>query len=118
MVATRSTKPRFWLRCCTRLELVIALCRERSSEGGYAMPTALYIDAPSVFAACTATPVKMSADNAMLPHVQYIREQLDTKVVTALVWVDTRDMLAIGVTKGVGFRQSCIASAHGWNCYC
>ena len=37
---------------------------------------------------------------SLLSHIQYIRDLLDTKVLEALVWIDTRDMVADGLTKG------------------
>jgi len=68
--------------------------------GGYAVPAALYLDALSVYAAVTATFVKIPADNGVLVHCLYLRELLDNNILTALVWLDTRDMLADGLTKG------------------
>ena len=39
-------------------------------------------------------------NNCSRIRIQYIRELLDTKVLEALVWLDTRDMVADGLTKG------------------
>ena len=36
----------------------------------------------------------------MLSYIQYLRELLDNRILTAICWVDTRDMLADGATKG------------------
>ena len=63
------------------------------------------IDAMRVYAACAASFIKIPADNAMLSHVQYVRELLDSRVISALVWAGTRDMLADGTTKGVVERD-------------
>ena len=60
----------------------------------------LYIDALSVYAAIIATFIKTPADQSVLCHLQYIRELLDHDVLRALVWLDTRDMIADGMTKG------------------
>ena len=79
--------------------------RQLRDNGGYAIPMVLYIDALSVFAATTATFVKTPADNGVLCHIQYLRELLDEGVLHALVWTDTRDMLADGLTKGSIDRQ-------------
>ena len=46
-------------------------------------------------------------------YSQHIREQLDTKVLTALCWVDARDMLADGVTEGVVDRTALHQSMSG-----
>eukprot|EP00969_Alexandrium_andersonii_P077927 3437109-Alexandrium_andersonii.AAC.1 len=59
----------------------------------------------SVFAACTAGFVKIPADNGMLAHVQYLRELLDQRTLKALIWTDTRDMIADGATKGAVDRE-------------
>ena len=75
--------------------------RQLREYGGYAVPMALYLDALSVFAACTAVNIKIPAEKSLLSHVQFIRETLDNHVLQALVWLDTRDMTADGLTKGV-----------------
>eukprot|EP00969_Alexandrium_andersonii_P293637 12978856-Alexandrium_andersonii.AAC.1 len=41
----------------------------------------------------------------MLSHVQYLRELLDTRTLKALVWTDTRDMVADGAAKGAVDRE-------------
>jgi hypothetical protein len=71
--------------------------RER---GGFAVPAVLCIDALSVFAAVTATYIKAPAEKGLLAHVQYLRELLDLHVLSAIMWLDTRDMTADGMTKG------------------
>ncbi|MFM7983651.1 MAG: hypothetical protein ACKPKO_30440, partial [Candidatus Fonsibacter sp.] len=74
--------------------------RQRRDHGGYHVPMILHIDAMSVFAALTASFIKIPADNGMLSYVQHLRELLDSRVLTAIAWVDTRDMVADGATKG------------------
>ena len=68
--------------------------------GGYAIPMTLQTDAMSVYAAVTATYIKNPAGKGLLSHVQFIRELLDTGVLKALLWIDTRDMSSDGLTKG------------------
>ena len=68
--------------------------------GGWNVRLSLYVDAMSVYAAVTATFLKIPAEKSLLSHVQYLRELLDTKVLEALIWIDTRDMCADGLTKG------------------
>jgi hypothetical protein len=75
-------------------------------SGGFAVPGVLYLDALSVYAAVTATFVKTPADNGVLVHCLYVRELLDNNVLYALVWQDTRDMLADGLTKGAVERKA------------
>ena len=67
--------------------------------GGCNVKLSLYIGAMSVFAAVIAT-TKIPAEKSLLSHIQYISELLDAKVLEALVWLDTRDMVAGGLTKG------------------
>ena len=74
-------------------------------EGGYT-PLGLYIDAKSVFAAVSATFLKQPAEKSLLCHAQYIRELLDKKIVIVLIWLDTRDMSADGMTKGSVSREA------------
>ena len=79
---------------------------QRRETGGFAVPGALYLDALSVYASVTATFVKTPADNGVLIHCLYLRELLDNNVIWALIWQDTRDMLADGLTKGSVDRKA------------
>jgi len=92
-----------------------AQARQLRDEGGYSMPMVLQVDALSVFAAITATFVKTPAEKGLLSHVQFVRELLDTKVLTALMWVDTRDMLSDGLTKGSVDRQALQDAMNGYH---
>ena len=73
----------------------------------------LYIDAMSVYAALAASFIKIPADNGMLANIQYLRELLDNRILTAICWVDTRDMLADGATKGSVDRSQLHSCMHG-----
>eukprot|EP00974_Lingulodinium_polyedra_P066043 6389610-Lingulodinium_polyedra.AAC.1 len=53
--------------------------RQRRMEGGY-IPTALYLDAKSVFVAVKATFIKQPAEKSLLCHAQYVRELLDKRI--------------------------------------
>ena len=79
---------------------------ERREHGGWAIPAALYLDALSVYASVTATFIKTPADNGVLVHCLYLRELLDNDVLKALVWLDTRDMVSDGLTKGAVDRKA------------
>ena len=70
------------------------------------MKLALYVDAMSVFAAVTATFLKIPAEKSLLSHVQYIWELLDTHVLEARLWIDTRDVIADGLTRGSVDREA------------
>ena len=78
--------------------------RARRENGGF-VPMSLYVDAKSVYAAVTASIVKIPADKSLFVHVQYLRELLDHRVLSAMVWLDTRDMTADGLTKGAVSRD-------------
>ena len=69
------------------------------------MPMVLFIDALSVYAAVTANQIKIPADSSVLCYLQYLRELLEHRVLHALVWVDTRDMVADGMTNGAVERK-------------
>ena len=56
--------------------------------GGWNVKLSLYVDAMSVYAAVTATLIKIPAEKSLLSHIQYIRGFLYTKVLEALVWLD------------------------------
>ena len=73
----------------------------------------LYIDAMSVYAAITALQIKVPADSSVLCYLQYLRELMEHRVLHALVWVDTRDMLADGMTKGAVERKDIHAVMNG-----
>jgi len=88
-------------------------CRKLRELGGWDVKLALYVDAMSVFAAVTATFLKIPAEKSLLSHVQYIRELLDTHVLDALLWLDTRDMIADGLTKGSVEREAIHAVMRG-----
>jgi len=85
----------------------------RREHGNWAVPAALYLDALSVTAAITATFVKVPADNGVLVHCLYLRELLDHNVLHALIWQDTRDMIADGLTKGAVERDALHAAMEG-----
>ena len=50
---------------------------------------------------------------SLLSHVLHLRELLVNKVLTALAWNDTRDMLADGLTKGAVGRTALHMSMDG-----
>ena len=54
-----------------------------------------------MFAAVTATYIKPPAEKGLLAHVQYLRELLDLHVLHALMWMETRDMIADGLQVGI-----------------
>ena len=81
-------------------DLPISTAVNLREMGGYAVPAVLYIDDLSVYAAITASYIKIPSGNGTLMHVQYIRVLLDNHILKAIAWTDTRDMCADGTTKG------------------
>ena len=73
----------------------------------------LAIDAMSVFSATTATHIKIPTEKSLLSHIQYVRELLDKRIVTSLIWLDTRDMIADGMTKGACSRDAITRAMNG-----
>ena len=46
-------------------------------------------------------------------HIQFLRELLDHGVLAAIVWLDTRDMWADGLTKGAVQRDVLLRLSDG-----
>jgi len=90
-----------------------AEARTRREQGGFSVPTVLCTDALSVHAAVTAVNIKAPAEKGLLSHVQYLRELLDNRLLTALCWWDTRDMTADGMTKGSVDRAALTLAMQG-----
>ena len=67
----------------------------------------------SVFAAVTAVFIKTPAEKSLLCHIQFLRELLDHGVLVAIVWLDTRDMRADGLTKGAVQREALLRLLDG-----
>ena len=87
--------------------------RNQRLSGGYKIPQVLYLDAMSVFAAVTAVFIKTPAEKSLLCHIQFLRELLDHGVLAAIVWLDTRDMWADGLTKGAVQREALLRLLDG-----
>ena len=83
-----------------------AEARGQRISGQFLVPMVVYIDAMSVYAAVTATFVKTPAEKSLLCPVHCLREMLDNGVVSALIWLDARDMLSDGLTKGAVSRDA------------
>ena len=62
---------------------------------------------------CRDSCVKIPAEKGLWSHVQYLRELLDTGVISELWWLDTRDMHSDGLTKGSVDRAALHAIMEG-----
>ena len=87
--------------------------RRLREEGSLAFQLWLAIDAMSVFAAVSAEAVKVPTEKSPLSHVQWLRELADRGLLSGIAWVDTRDMLADGLTKGSVERTLIDAAMNG-----
>ncbi|CAE7261221.1 pol [Symbiodinium sp. KB8] len=77
---------------------------ELQDRGEHALKLWLILDAKSVVSGAVSDEVKCT-DQACLLHLLKLREFLNTSL-SAIVWTDTRDMLADGLTKGVICRDA------------
>lgn len=79
--------------------------------GQNVLPLDLMIDAKSVYDSVSTPDPKATTDKLMLIHVLKLRELLAMKLISRLLWLDTRDMLADGLNKGIvsrdALRQMC-----------
>ena len=69
-------------------------------------------DAQSVFSGITAENVKLPAERHTLYHAQWVRELLDASTLRALWWLDTRDCVADGLTKGCIDRAALVRAGY------
>ena len=80
--------------------------RQIHLTGQYACPLIVAIDAYSIFSAIVMDHPKIPAEKSLLVQLQWMTEQLLTKKLKALVWLDTRDMCSDGLTKGSIDREA------------
>ena len=66
------------------------------------------IDAKGVFTSIENGDTKVPAESSLLSAVQAVREALEEKRLRTLYWVDTRDMVSDGLTKGAVDRAELI----------
>ena len=80
--------------------------RRLTTQGELKVALIVVLDAMSVVAAIAAPTIKTPAENGLLVHLKWMREQLDTNQLWCICWVDTRSMAADGLTKGTVDRQA------------
>ena len=74
------------------------ICR-MEDQGAYHHPLDACLDAKSVFDSIVAADLKAPAEASLMPILGQMREHLHYKRIRYLFWIDTRDMLADGMTK-------------------
>jgi hypothetical protein len=73
---------------------------ECMDKGRLLLPMELSIDAKSLFDSLAAHDTKLPLESSLIVLVLQLKEMLQVGVLTALYWVDTRDMLADALNKG------------------
>ena len=70
-------------------------------EGDHSpLPMQVCTDGMSLLTALENIVAKIPTEASTLHHVQWLQELTRTRVLDATFWVDTRDMIADGMTKG------------------
>jgi hypothetical protein len=88
----------------------LALCDE---TGNWSLPLEASIDAKSVFDALSNPDTRTPTEASILVILMHIKESLMTHSLSRLWWVQTQDMLADGMNKGIIAREAIIAGAAG-----
>ena len=70
-------------------------------------------DSYSIFNYLAAAHLKLPAEKSTYFHLAYLREKLECGLIHAYNWVDTRDMIADGLTKGSADRSALSAIMDG-----
>ncbi|CAE7335666.1 RNR1 [Symbiodinium sp. CCMP2592] len=74
--------------------------RTLREKGGFTMTSELVIDAMNLFWALSVTSPRMPAERTLFVHINWLRDLLQAGMPSILKWMDTRGMLADGMTKG------------------
>ncbi len=75
--------------------------------------TSIMIDAKSVYESLRASLFKPPVENSLAGHVLWLREIHDLGLLQEVVWTDTRDMYADGLTKGAIKRDALYETLSG-----
>ena len=72
----------------------------RLADGRLPMPIEAITDSYSIFSYLAAAHLKLPAEKSTFYHLAFLREKLESGLIHSYNWVDTRDMVADGLTKG------------------
>jgi hypothetical protein len=78
-----------------------AALAQRQEEGLFAIPAEVFIDARSVWETIAAEVMKTPSDHTLLIHAKAVKQYFLQKQLKALTWIDTRDMVADALNKGI-----------------
>ena len=87
--------------------------RNLREQGGFCFDNELCVDAMNLYYALSACYPKMPAEKTLFTHIVWLRNLLHTGLVRSVSWVDTRDMLADGFTKGKVERDPILLAMTG-----
>ena len=85
-------------------------------DDGWTKPlvwTHAMIAAKSVYESLKAKIFKPPVENSLFGHVLWLREMHIKGLIQDIVWTDTRDMYADGLTKGIIKRDALLEIMHG-----
>ena len=74
------------------------------SEGELPMQIEALTDSYSIFSYLAAAHLKLPAEKSTYFHLAFLREKLMNRLIRSYNWIDTRDMVADGLTKGSSDR--------------
>ena len=94
---------------CTAYQL-----REIVESGKLAIDVHLFTDSYSIFSYVRAQHLKYPADKGTFYHLAYLRECVEKHRAKGLHWIDTRDMLCDGMTKGKIDREALTRAMQGY----
>jgi hypothetical protein len=83
----------------------LAELRQDHEQGTSPVTLVLAVDAYSLFSSIQSKHVKLPAEKSLTIQLQWLREQVQRGSIKYLVWMDTRDMAADGLTKGSCERE-------------
>ncbi|CAE7222318.1 unnamed protein product [Symbiodinium sp. CCMP2592] len=82
-------------------------------SGSFVFDSELCIDAMNLYFALSAKYPKLPAEKALFIHIAWLRDFARVRVPSITSWVDTRDMLADGLTKGKVDRGALLEAMRG-----
>jgi hypothetical protein len=80
--------------------------QKREEGGSFAMTIDAFTDSHSIYSYMKALHLKFPADKGTFFHLAYMREALASGLLRSLTWLDTRDMVVDGLTKGMLDRSA------------
>ena len=80
-------------------------CASLRDTAGFFTPVHTLVDSYGLFSATTKQDPSPGTDSSMLYHVKALRYLIDAGMLDLLGWIDNRDMISDGLTKGKPCRE-------------